>query len=278
MSEGNFLRLCNALRVWKDEQGFRFGGLLIDTLAHNFLEAKDAYKTFRLETGYDMLADMFDWLSRQNPKQGYWLALGSNQQVHDKGKGAFVRNADKAAKALSGAVEDEERRDALESLFGRKLKSVSTSQSKASTDEHRWARQYGYTPNEGFIEDMFPVDIRNDVVIDCRVTQKGFRPMALRDMLRRHMLLPCKKSLEFHIVETDVQMPYEVYWKVRNRGRVAFEKHMVRGELLKDTGHRVRSEETSFVGPHYVECYVVKDGVCVARDKIDVPISEVGRA
>ena len=32
------------------------------------------------------------------------------------------------------------------------------------------------------------------------------------------------------------------------------------------------SESTNFYGPHYVECYIIKDGICVARDKIAVNI------
>jgi hypothetical protein len=32
-------------------------------------------------------------------------------------------------------------------------------------------------------------------------------------------------------------------------------------------------ERTSFRGEHVVECYIVKDGIVVARDIIGVPIS-----
>ncbi|MBR0340863.1 MAG: hypothetical protein IJH64_01160 [Oscillospiraceae bacterium] len=31
-------------------------------------------------------------------------------------------------------------------------------------------------------------------------------------------------------------------------------------------------ERTDFYGPHYVECYIIKNGICVARAKVDVPI------
>lgn len=273
-TDGNFLRLCNALRVWKDEQGFKFGGLLIDTLVHEFLKERDEYKTFRLETAYDMLADMFEWLSRRNPEQSYWFALGSNQQVRDKGEGAFIRRAYKASANLAAAHTEEGRRDVLESLFGRKFKSASTSQSKTSSDERRWAAQYGCATSEEFIENSFTVDIRNSLEIDCKVTQQGFRPMALRNMLRKHIPLLRMKDLRFYIVGTDVEWPYKVYWKVRNCGRIAFEKHMVRGQIIKDTGHHAQIEHTSFVGPHFVECYIIKEGKCVARDRIDVPIKE----
>ncbi|WP_454229886.1 nucleotide-binding domain-containing protein [Propioniciclava flava] len=34
-----------------------------------------------------------------------------------------------------------------------------------------------------------------------------------------------------------------------------------------------RVERSDFKGEHVVECYVVRDGVVVARDRLDVPIS-----
>ncbi|WP_257884546.1 hypothetical protein [Sulfitobacter sp. CW3] len=33
-------------------------------------------------------------------------------------------------------------------------------------------------------------------------------------------------------------------------------------------------ERTNFRGDHIVECYAVKDGVVVAKDRIHVPITE----
>ena len=32
-------------------------------------------------------------------------------------------------------------------------------------------------------------------------------------------------------------------------------------------------EHSDFKGEHVVECYIVKNGIVVARDRIDVPIS-----
>ncbi len=271
-TDGNFTRVCNSLRVWKDERGFAFGGLLIDTLVHDFLEESGEYDLFDQGNGYDMLSDTLAWLSNQNPDQSYWYALGSNQQVKDKGKGTFVHKAKKASKKLSEADTDDDKRSVLEWMFGKRFAEASEDQTKAMADECCWARRYGYVPSEEFIDDRFPVDIRNSVSIDCEVKQNGFRAIRLRDMLRRRWPLLRLRSLDFFIAETDVEEPYEVYWKVRNRGEIAFQKRMVRGGLLKDAGRRRRHESTSFIGPHYVECYLIKDGVCVARDRIDVPI------
>ncbi|MER5528746.1 hypothetical protein ABT075_29915 [Streptomyces sp. NPDC002677] len=48
-------------------------------------------------------------------------------------------------------------------------------------------------------------------------------------------------------------------------------------EVATDVNHaskrRVRTGHSDFKGEHVVECYVVKDGVVVARDRIDVPVS-----
>ncbi|WP_371817547.1 hypothetical protein [Virgibacillus sp. MSJ-26] len=68
---------------------------------------------------------------------------------------------------------------------------------------------------------------------------------------------------------TDTLQPYEVYWKIKNQGKVSKQKDCVRGEQTDKLSHY---EETSFRGNHYVECYIVKSGICVARRRIDVPI------
>jgi hypothetical protein len=47
---------------------------------------------------------------------------------------------------------------------------------------------------------------------------------------------------------------------------------MIRGSIVQDAGKEQRNERTDFKGEHFVEAYIVKDGICVARDKIDVPI------
>ncbi|EKO3965174.1 SMODS domain-containing nucleotidyltransferase [Vibrio fluvialis] len=81
----NLKRLCRMARAWKDEWDVPIGGLLIDTLAYNFLkqwEYKD--KSF---TYYDwMTRDFFAYLKDQDPDKNYWLAPGSLQYVWRKGK------------------------------------------------------------------------------------------------------------------------------------------------------------------------------------------------
>lgn len=85
----NLKSLCRMARAWKDNWDVPMGGLLIDTLAYNFLKGwkyKDKSYTY-----YDWMArDFFLYLKNQNESQAYWLAVGSNQYVLRKGKFEYI--------------------------------------------------------------------------------------------------------------------------------------------------------------------------------------------
>lgn len=74
------------------------------------------------------------------------------------------------------------------------------------------------------------------------------------------------RSLIFK-VKTNVPAPYDVYWKIRNHGEEAAQANALRGDIHKDDGSHTRRESTSYIGHHYVEALIVKDGVCVAKDR-----------
>ncbi len=48
----------------------------------------------------------------------------------------------------------------------------------------------------------------------------------------------------------------------------------MRGEITLDDGSETKIENTRYKGEHYVECYIIKDKICVARERVDIPISE----
>lgn len=131
---------------------------------------------------------------------------------------------------------------------------------------------YNYANTEQFIKDMFPINNIYKLKIDCNVTQDGWRPFTLFQFLRSGgSMLRHNKKLDFFIVSCDVPLPYSIYWKVRNVGETAEKRNCIRGQINKtDNSHQ--REHTNFYGPHYVECYIVKNDVCVAKDRIDVPI------
>jgi len=80
--------------------------------------------------------------------------------------------------------------------------------------------------------------------------------------------LPKRCSLDFEAV-TDVPEPFTVYWQVVNTGAEARASDGLRGNIFSSerpsrAGLR-RSESTLYKGHHWIECFVVRDGTCVAR-------------
>jgi adenylyl/guanylyl cyclase-like protein with sensor domain/SMODS domain-containing protein len=125
-------------------------------------------------------------------------------------------------------------------------------------------------PGEEFLCDFgVPFREQHHVKVNAEVSKDGFRPFKL---LERHFPLFKLRKLEFYVEDCDVPQPFEVRWKVKNTGGEATRKGALRGQIYGDEGRLRRKESTLYWGNHYVECYVIKDGVCVAADHIDVPI------
>ena len=100
-SSGNMKRLCRMARAWRNQWEVPIGGLLIDTLAANFLSTYH----FRSKGYYYydyMTRDFLKYLAAQRPSQSYWLALGSRQHVHRKG--SFEQAATECAEIAEEAV------------------------------------------------------------------------------------------------------------------------------------------------------------------------------
>lgn len=127
-----------------------------------------------------------------------------------------------------------------------------------------------FSPNEEFIQEKYAMNLKYDLRLNCKVTQKGFRDKLLKELY----ILKKNHSLKFYIEHHNVPGAYSVKWKVRNCGTKA-KSHGVRGQIFNDDGSQSRTEHSSFYGKHYVECYLIKDNVCVAMDRIDVPISGI---
>lgn len=99
------------------------------------------------------------------------------------------------------------------------------------------------------------------------VPRKGFRdgPLPKRgDRVRKH------RKWRFKVEQSNIPEPYDVYWKIRNYGEEADQANSLRGDIHKDPGTHIWSEHTSYIGHHYVEAMIVKNGICVARSRQDV--------
>lgn len=96
------------------------------------------------------------------------------------------------------------------------------------------------------------------------VHAKQYNRKKLWDLTGRPV--PKKAWLRF-AVRTNVPPPYEVRWQVVNTGREAAEAGQLRGDFYEsDKGiNGVRWETTAFVGTHWVEAFIIREGICVSR-------------
>ena len=127
-----------------------------------------------------------------------------------------------------------------------------------------------FNDTEQYVEDMFPVVEQYEARITATAQGNGFQSHPLQYWLNRfNNWMPHHFCITF-TCNHNVPGPVDYYWKVRNVGRTAEDINCIRGQVIKRL--QTITEYTNFYGPHYVECYVVKNGVCVARDRISVPI------
>ena len=94
----------------------------------------------------------------------------------------------------------------------------------------------------------------------------GFRPKVLKsgELIEKYNNITFK--VEGH---RSIRGKKKYYWQVVNTGYEAIEKHNCpRGEFydgVAKRGGRTREENTLYEGTHWVQCFVVTDGECVAK-------------
>ena len=81
---GNLVQLSRMARAWRDYNNVPMSGMLIDTLAFQFIETwAHRGKSYLY---YDFITrDFFHFLANQSATQRYWLAPGSGSYVYRKG-------------------------------------------------------------------------------------------------------------------------------------------------------------------------------------------------
>ena len=101
----NLIPLCRMMRSWKDQWSVPIGGLLIDTLAYQFIiDWEHRNKSFLY---YDyMCRDLFGFMAGQDKDQEYWRAPGSGQWVY-AGKDQFQYKAKRCYNVALQAIEHE---------------------------------------------------------------------------------------------------------------------------------------------------------------------------
>jgi hypothetical protein len=111
---------------------------------------------------------------------------------------------------------------------------------------------------------QWPLAIAHKASIFGTVHRDLFQSKKLWDLTTRSV--PKGVGLRFQ-VKTNVPPPYDVRWQVVNTGREALMADQLRGDFEDDNSSipGVRWEGTAYAGTHWVEAFVIKGGICVAR-------------
>lgn len=252
--------LCQILRCWRYEQNVDIKGIEIDMLVRRFLEERPKFCRCRIRDVniLSLLSELFSYLYFCT--DSYFKIAGENLQL-DLNCKKFSKKAKRARKMLEEA-DIQGLWENCRILFGQRFpKHPSFLDASENTEQ--------------FINQLYPVRIKNKLIIDCNIDCDGFRSQKLsmllsNDNLETFYVVRKAASLNFYIDFCDVAQPYEIFWKARNVGEEAIKRKQVRGQIIK--GGCTHKETSLFHGPHFVECYIVKDGQCVAKSRIDVPI------
>ena len=267
--------LIRMVKRWLDYCSVPMKSFIVELLVVEYLNTRTGDENYS-----DLIKDFFDFLlikrncSIYSPASSSFINLG--EQWFTKAESAVSR-AKKANDFESKEDLDNSSRE-WKKIFGDmfplvtekklviaqqfSLDIITLTNNYPSTDEESLDIHYGIQHNL----------INNYVVkLGAGVTQNGFRTGSLVSFIAQNFPLLKHKKLIFK-AKTNVPSPYQVMWKVRNFGEEAKRSNGLRGEITHDSGFLKKEEHTQFVGDHYVECYIIKEGYCVATNSIHVPI------
>lgn len=207
----------------------------------------------------ELVADFFAWLPGAADKDVTFIETA-------RGRAARAREYEAADKIEAACNE-------WRKVFGAAFPVYSSALNKV----YALSQQYP-SDAEQFIEDMYPVRLNPSytVAISSTVSRQGFITRTIGEFLRKYAGIPKGMSLGFEAT-TNVPGPAEFCWKVRNFGieaKNAAAGKGLRGEITNTGTKGSKRETTLYKGTHYVECYIIKDGVCVAKTMQFVPISQ----
>ncbi|MFI3157264.1 MAG: hypothetical protein QX199_14015 [Methylococcaceae bacterium] len=276
-------RLAIYLKSWKDFREFNneslklIGGLQLTVLAEKYFYTSNDDEEMFFKTIENINSYLFYHPPLSNPVDNYsdLFSVYRNERIdifneefnklYIKSKSAYdEKDSSKSAKLWQKVFGDD-----FLLPEENKAESVSNFNTISSGNFRLNINSSNYSPTEQYIEDLYSIDINPAyfLKINCEVKQNGHRIAWLRDM----SFLNARKELKF-IISTNIPKPYAVKWKIKNQGEEAKKINQLRGEITNDGGYAEKIEHTKYKGSHFVECYIIKGGQCIARDKIEVPI------
>lgn len=227
--------LCRMTRAWKNHSGVNLSGILIDILAYEFV-CSSWFNVSNYKNDYfQLVLDFFKYLTDLDDNREDYYTPGSGERIQKKSK--IHKKANKAYKKLSKMKESGDYH--LQDVFGKEF----PNNQMITEGRENFAKSLRvFRKTEEFIEDMYPVNIKYDLDIDCNVIQNGYRKCLLSETGPLHS----KYNLEFFIKHSGLKHPDKILWKVRNIGQLAEEKDCIRGQIRKSENYKIK-KRTSFI-------------------------------
>lgn len=260
------IRLCKYLRDYKGRPAIK--SVILTTLLADRVPTHHSHEYTDLPTTLVFLLEaLAEWCQEfSSAPQLKEPTCSSELRLDDTNWTAFTRQIASLAKRSRAAYDEQEQEKSTalwRDLFGKRFPSPERRLVEASLDigEQDLYRDFG-----------IPTMLSEQVAIEGRVRRtNAFAGGAIGSFS------PLQKYwwLDFSIKATTVDPPYDVYWKVKNTGAEATRASALRGEITPDSRGRgaTKAERTLYRGNHYVELYIVKDDICVAKARQNVPIA-----
>jgi hypothetical protein len=294
-------RELKGLNEWFKTQNDASGGKLrkVVRLSKMFCKSRDAWKNMpsgllqtvlcdeKLQYSYDRIDELFYYTMKEIVERletdTSVVAPVDNSRVltprqSDTQKMTNWRNRLKSKlEDLDVLFKDDcTRQDALQAWYGffnhefwNEQVAESSNYSQSSTLIFKSVCSFADT--EQFIEDLYPVNLCYSCRISCHVSGNGWRPKPLSEFLTtlRHYL-PHNFEIRCVMEYTNCPQPYKILWKVKNVGPEAERRNQLRGRIIEKGKGIV--EHSRFFGNHYIECFIIKNGICVAKTRVNIPI------
>lgn len=294
-------RDLRGLNEWFKTQNDASGGKLrkVVRLSKMFCKSRDVWKNMpsgllqtvlcdeKLQNSYDRIDELFYYTMKEIVDRletgTFVVAPVDNNRVltprqSDTQKMTTWRNRLKSKlEDLDVLFKDDcTKQDALQAWYGffnhdfwNEQVAESSTYSQSPTLIFKSVRSFADT--EQFIEDLYPVNHCYSCRISCHVSGNGWRPKPLSEFLTmlRHYL-PHNFEIRCVMEYTDCPQPYKILWKVKNVGPEAERRNQLRGQIVEKGKSII--EHSSFFGNHYIECFIIKNGICVAKTRVDIPI------
>lgn len=253
---GKIRKLIRMIKRWRKENAtMTIKAYEIEQYCVRFLDAQ----THEGKSWSELVAAFFTWLANIADKDTSFIATASIRAA----KARVYELTDHLDKAC----------EEWGKVFGWAFPAYSRSLDTVYT----LTRQFP-SPSEEYVEDIFPVRINPSysVSVSPMISGKGFRPQSFHDFIQRYGAVPKRLQLKFQAT-SNVPGPVQYWWKVRNfyeEARAVNSGKGLRGEIKQGEYTGIKTESTLYKGTHYVECYIIKDDVCVAKTLLFVPISK----